>query len=216
MGCSFGPMSSALLSPPAGVQVFAAADGRFLRSWGSQGSAPGQFQCPKGIAASADGSQVAVADWQNHRVQIFRSNGEFVRALGVGRPGNADGELESPLGVAYTAAGEVVVADTWNHRIQVFGPDGALRFKWGVRGDGAGQLSYPRCVLVTAAGELLVSDDYHRVQVFRLHDGALLGQWGSEGEAEGQWVGTYPSIALSTRGEVALADDMTCLVTIFR
>ena len=38
----------------------------------------------------------------------------------------------------------------------------------------------------------------------------------NQGEGLGQWVGMYPSIAINAAGEVALADDISCLVTIFR
>jgi len=51
------------------VQRFSAG-GAFLTTWGSEGAGDGQFAYPNGIAAS--GETVYVADWANHRIQIFR------------------------------------------------------------------------------------------------------------------------------------------------
>jgi DNA-binding beta-propeller fold protein YncE len=48
-------------------------------AWGEQGSAPGQFDLPWGIAVSADGT-VYVADGRNDRIQVFSNDGAFLRA----------------------------------------------------------------------------------------------------------------------------------------
>ena len=53
------------------VQVFRKTDGAFVRSWGAQGAAAGQFSKPSGIAVSSAGL-VYVADSRGHRVQVFR------------------------------------------------------------------------------------------------------------------------------------------------
>ncbi len=45
-------------------------NGALLASWGSPGSAPGQFNHPSGIAVDARGF-VYVADTDNHRIQVF-------------------------------------------------------------------------------------------------------------------------------------------------
>jgi hypothetical protein len=46
-------------------------DGTFLCGWGEEGSGPGEFFVPRGIATSADGRDVYVVDYANHRVQMF-------------------------------------------------------------------------------------------------------------------------------------------------
>jgi sugar lactone lactonase YvrE len=46
-----------------------APDGRVLIQW-TEGSAPGQFQSPNGIAVLPDGT-VYVADAGNHRIQVL-------------------------------------------------------------------------------------------------------------------------------------------------
>ena len=47
-------------------------------SFGKEGSGDGMFKSPLGMAVS-DGDEIVVADNQNHRVQVFDSNGTFLR-----------------------------------------------------------------------------------------------------------------------------------------
>jgi DNA-binding beta-propeller fold protein YncE len=55
-------------------------NGKFLKSWGGKGSAPGQFQVAHGIDIDAHG-RIWVADRENQRVQIFTADGVFVREI---------------------------------------------------------------------------------------------------------------------------------------
>jgi DNA-binding beta-propeller fold protein YncE len=61
-------------------------NGKFVKSWGSRGVAPGQFNTPRGIAIDAQGL-VYVADSGNRRIQVFDADGNFKTAfLNVGTP----------------------------------------------------------------------------------------------------------------------------------
>lgn len=51
--------------------------GRFIRSWGGKGTAPGQFDQPHSILVTPD-NRLLVADRQNHRVQIFDLDGQYI------------------------------------------------------------------------------------------------------------------------------------------
>ena len=51
-------------------------NGKLIFSWGSPGTDPGEFNIPHNIATDKDG-YVYVADRENHRIQIFDSNGKF-------------------------------------------------------------------------------------------------------------------------------------------
>jgi len=54
------------------------ADGNFLKTWGGEGSGPGQFNVPHSIVADAKGL-LHVADRSNQRIQVFDGDGAYVR-----------------------------------------------------------------------------------------------------------------------------------------
>jgi DNA-binding beta-propeller fold protein YncE len=55
-------------------------NGRFIKSWGGKGTAPGQFQVAHAIALDREGL-LWVADRENQRVQLFTQDGAFVREI---------------------------------------------------------------------------------------------------------------------------------------
>ena len=79
-------------------------------------SGPCKLEGPMGIAVDTSGN-IVVAD-KNDRVQVFRQDGTFVRA--VGGTGSSRGQLHGPGGVAVDRAGNIVVADCKNRRVQIF------------------------------------------------------------------------------------------------
>jgi hypothetical protein len=61
-------------------------NGRFITTWGSRGTAPGQFNTLHSIAVDAAGN-VYVGDRGNRRIQVFDNNGTFkTQHLHVGAP----------------------------------------------------------------------------------------------------------------------------------
>jgi sugar lactone lactonase YvrE len=52
-------------------------DGKFIKTWGKLGSAPGEFKTPHGLAFDSRG-RLFVADRGNNRIQIFDQNGKFL------------------------------------------------------------------------------------------------------------------------------------------
>jgi DNA-binding beta-propeller fold protein YncE len=54
------------------------ADGCFVKTWGGEGSEPGQFRVPHSIVMTRDGL-LFVADRSNQRIQVFDRDGNFVR-----------------------------------------------------------------------------------------------------------------------------------------
>jgi hypothetical protein len=60
--------------------------GKFIKSWGSKGTDPGQFSTVHGIAIDAQGN-VYAADAGNKRIQVFDGEGTFKRQIvNVGNP----------------------------------------------------------------------------------------------------------------------------------
>ena len=61
-------------------------DGNYVKSWGQTGSAQGQFNRIRGIAADASGN-LYVADAGNNRIQVFDGDGTFKSQIGnIGMP----------------------------------------------------------------------------------------------------------------------------------
>jgi len=82
-----------------------------------------------GVALSADGSQLFVADTYNHKIKsIDLATGVARTIAGTGKPGagapgpGASLQLFEPASVAAVAADEILIADTNNHRILRLNP----------------------------------------------------------------------------------------------
>jgi sugar lactone lactonase YvrE len=52
-------------------------DGKFIKTWGKKGSAPGEFDTPHGLAMDSRG-RLFVADRNNNRLQLFDQDGKFL------------------------------------------------------------------------------------------------------------------------------------------
>ena len=117
-------------------------EGQLIRTIGSRGSGPGQFDYPSAVAISPDGDMY-VTDESNHRVQVFSPDGVFQRELGKG-------QLDCPRDILITADGHVLVADCDNNRVVIFSTTGQVihRFQVG---------SQPFGLAIDHNGDLLVT-----------------------------------------------------------
>src|ERR1700674_1043592 len=64
-------------------------DGVWLKSWGEPGDKLGQFNIPHSIAVDAQ-NNVYVADRGNRRIQVFDTDGKFLRQITIDVPATAD------------------------------------------------------------------------------------------------------------------------------
>ena len=139
-------------------------NGSLIRSFGSRGTANGQFTDPVELAIGTN-NRIYVADSNNHRIQILERNGTFVKAFGTN--GTDDGQFNKPRGLAISSENEVFVSEDGNHRIQVFDANGTFLRKWGSQGSLDGQLNRPLSLDIDKRGNIFIADFVNRrVQVF--------------------------------------------------
>jgi uncharacterized protein (TIGR03663 family) len=138
------------------------ASGKELTSWGHDGSKPGEFIEPVGIAVDQSG-QVFVADTGNHRVQVFDGQGKFLREF----PMFGWDEFYTEPYLAMLGS-ELLTTDSFNHRCARYA-DGTLVYSWGKSGTDKGDFNRPIGIATDAKGAVYVSDTMnHRIQKFEL------------------------------------------------
>lgn len=91
--------------------------GRYLRSIGEIGDAPGSFARPRGVAVDSD-LNVYVIDAAFDNFQIFNQEGQLL--LFVGKPGKKSGEFYMPSGIHVDRNDRIFISDSYNRRVQVF------------------------------------------------------------------------------------------------
>jgi hypothetical protein len=131
-----------------------ALDGTFIGIFagtGKQGGGDGEFETPLGITVLGSSGEVAVADRNNHRVQIFDSAGNYKRQFGT--EGKEDGQFNFPAGLTSDAHGNLLVVDDTN-RLQVFDPEG----KHLCTRSGLGLYDSTKGIAWSAGGEIAVAN----------------------------------------------------------
>ena len=125
-----------------------------LENWGvgREGGKEGEFDDPRGL--TLHDNLVYVCDGNNHRIQVFDLDLNFVRS--IGSRGSGRGEFDAPFDVKFDTAGNMYVAELGNERVQVM--DSSGRF---IREFGRGKLSFP--------SGLLIADKYVYVSDFSGH-----------------------------------------------
>ena len=108
----------------------------------------GQFRFPCGIAINKDNGNIAVADRLSRRIQIFDSQGMFLRQFGDIRDSTKN--LDSPYSVAFGRLGEIIVIEKYGRMVFCSKEGNFLRY-----GMYAGMQS---SVSVKRNGELVVCD----------------------------------------------------------
>ena len=96
-------------------------DGSGWKTYGVTGSGDGQFDHPSDVWYDQAASFIYVADRDNHRIQMFDSNGNFITKWGSWGSGN--GQFKHPEDIAIDSLGCIYVADRGNRRIQKFIPN---------------------------------------------------------------------------------------------
>ena len=135
----------------------------YAGSFGSHGSADGEFDRPLAVAVSQGSGRIYVVDSDNvnvsgcnHRIQRFSAAGVWEASFGS--VGSAKEQLQWPHGISVAANGFVYIADTGNNRIKCMTSGGHVLWTYGSAGSGEGQFTRPMDVREGASGWIYVAD----------------------------------------------------------
>jgi tripartite motif-containing protein 2/3/tripartite motif-containing protein 71 len=183
-----------------------------LRSFGSQGCGPGQFNEPRDVIVDDDGN-ILVADSANHRIQKFTSDNKHITS--VGSHGSNHLQFSHPVGIANSPVTKKIAISDWdNYRVQILNPDLTFHSSIGSKGSGNGQFNRPHATAFDSAGNIYVSDtNNHRIQVFN-QEGQFLRQFGNEGKGNEQL--KFPTgISIDSDDTVYVVEGSSHRVSVF-
>ena len=185
-------------------------EGKKIHSFGSRGSANGQFSDPQGVAVD-NNDNIYIVDHGNHRIQKFNSTGAFIAHMSSSNPL----QFSYPIGIDFNKKnGKLYVCDQCNHRVQVIETNLTYHSSFGRLGSGSGQFKNPFDVAFDSSGNVHIADhSNYRIQVFT-PEGKLIRKFGSRGSGPGQFNGPY-GVALDSSDMIYVADFYNHHICVF-
>ena len=149
-------------------------DGVWLKSWGEPGAKPGQLNTPHSIAVDAQ-DNVYVADRGNRRIQVFDTDGKFLRQITIDVPAPAD--VRAAIGAKPTSNSGTMApgapwtlcitpgpnqvlytSDAYPGRIYKLSLDGKVLGMLGKAGKQPGQFGWVHSIACPSENELYVAE----------------------------------------------------------
>ena len=146
-------------------------------SFGGNGLSAGRFDGPWGVTVNQR-NEIAVTENLNRQVQIFSSDGTYLRSFG--RMGDQEGEFFHPTGIAYLNNENIVVADSINNRLQIFTEQGEYLTQIGSKGNLDHQFNYPWGLSVDSDGNIIVADSDNKLIKIVTPSGQFHRKFGGE------------------------------------
>jgi len=140
-------------------------DGKLIKSWGTIGTDPGEFNVPHNLAL-IDDEEVIVCDRENYRVQVFTLDGEFLR----------EWQVHKAVAVEVTGTGDdvrIYVAEqgptkgspnrgepNLGNRVGVYDREGnrITRFGSELMGEEPDQFLWPHSMAIDSKGDVYVAE----------------------------------------------------------
>jgi DNA-binding beta-propeller fold protein YncE len=153
------------------VQRFT-GDGALIDIFGVSGAGDGAFNHPHGLAVDRQrGDLLYVGDQENHRLQVFTAEGDFLRQWG-----DLGFQHIHDIGID-RASGDVFAGDYELDTLRRFTSDGELVAELGGYGAGPGEFRGVWGVSTDSSGALYVADT-HNQRIQKLEpNGELLDEW---------------------------------------
>jgi len=150
-----------------------------VSSFGQRGSSAGMLRHPWGVTVN-ECNEIAVTDRDNNRVQLFSSDGTFLRSFG--RKGDQEGEFDNPYGIAFLNNENIAVADSINNRVQILSKQGEYLSQFGGKGNLDHQLNSPWGLSVDSNGNIIVADSNNKLIKIFSPSGGFLRKFGGGGK----------------------------------
>lgn len=193
------------------------------RSIGSPGFAPGELFVPQGMGVQDETGNVFVSNGRGlnpdgsfnpalgNRVDVFSSEGAYLRSVGSGRQGKGDG-FDEPADLKFDPeTGELHVGDVFNSEIDVYNPDtGAFIRSYGSFGGpvadrlffGPGGMSFGK------DNNVYITDfSGDNIKVYDSDKGNLVKTIGLSGSAAGEFLGPAGITVSQNTGRIYVSDQ---------
>lgn len=141
------------------IKVFDTETLKQINTIGKRGKEEGEFNFPSHLAVDPKGN-LYVVDTMNGRVQIFDSEGKFIRAFG--QFGDAPGMFARPKGIGVDSEGHIYVVDAAFNNIQIFNEEGQILLAFASYGSDRGQMILPAGLSVDKDDYIYVVDSWNR------------------------------------------------------
>jgi DNA-binding beta-propeller fold protein YncE len=159
----------------------------YIGKIGFPGTGKGQVLEPTDVAIDTLHNIIYVADKNNHRIDVFDTNGKYIKSWGS--LGSGKGQFNNPADLAADfAQGLIFVSDIGNNRVEKFDTNGKFLGMWGSSGTGIGQFDQTGDVSLDPTEKMVYVSDIgnNRIQKFD-YDGNFVKSWGAFGTGSGQF-----------------------------
>ena len=128
---------------------------QFYYTFGQYGEVPGYFNEPRDLTLNTNEDQLFITDCNDHRVQVFTPNGQFLRTFGnfIDIPFT----LQSPVGICYTPDNHLLISFNNDNCVLVFEEDG--KFVSAIEGtyQGKERFNYPSGIIMMNNGQIVIA-----------------------------------------------------------
>lgn len=200
------------------VQFLDPDTGKFKFKFGQQGSTPGRFQTPLGIAIDNSGN-LLVCDLI--RVNLFTPKGEFITYFGglLHVEDLHPTRFHSPSTLVVNTDGSMIACEWRSSEIVIANKEGFVEKRLGCDGGGEGQFSKPWSLTVDKNGIIVVCDSGNgRIQFFS-PQGEFLKSFGKKATGgicnfDGDLVGPK-AVAIAPNGDLFVVDSTNHKVLVY-
>ncbi|KAK3106181.1 hypothetical protein FSP39_014420 [Pinctada imbricata] len=178
-----------------------------IRRFGKNGRGKGNFKNPCGVAVTKTGD-IAVADTENHRIQVFTENGTFKHKFGS--KGSKINQVNYPMCIVVTEDDHLAITDSVNACVKIFTVDGQIIQVLG----GSTIFDIPYGIAITTDGYFVVTDICKHCVVVMDTDGNKSHSFGEYGSKPREFDHPY-FVAVDQNNQIIVSDSGNSSIKIF-